>query len=71
MLNARVRVALRELNDKIKALLLLAPCFAGESIPCADTSTGPSGVPVPAVSQVTVILQGVGGRCSLALPALC
>eukprot|EP00975_Prorocentrum_lima_P051310 10747195-Prorocentrum_lima.AAC.1 len=38
MLNARVRVTLRDLNDKIKALLLLAPCSSDEIIPYADTT---------------------------------
>eukprot|EP00975_Prorocentrum_lima_P057227 12003984-Prorocentrum_lima.AAC.1 len=41
MLNARVRVTLGELNDKIKALLLMAPPSMDEPVPDAHTAAAP------------------------------
>eukprot|EP00975_Prorocentrum_lima_P066829 12911464-Prorocentrum_lima.AAC.1 len=64
MLNTRVRVALRGLNAKIKALLLLSPDADAEPTPGDAPSANPPGTEELAVPQVTVTLTGVGGRCS-------
>eukprot|EP00975_Prorocentrum_lima_P009996 2130529-Prorocentrum_lima.AAC.1 len=71
MLNARVRVTLTELNDKIKAMLLHNPCAANDTIPRNPAEATPRGPSVTSIPQVTVTLTWVGGRCSLALPTLC
>eukprot|EP00975_Prorocentrum_lima_P037089 7806498-Prorocentrum_lima.AAC.1 len=51
MLNARVRVTLTELNDKIKALLLHNPCTAIDTIPRAHAEATPRGPPVTSLPQ--------------------
>eukprot|EP00975_Prorocentrum_lima_P052223 10940032-Prorocentrum_lima.AAC.1 len=60
MLNARVRMALQELNASIKVLLrLTAPTQAdGRLGPPPDSTHRPP--PVSEVPQVTVTLHGVG-----------
>eukprot|EP00975_Prorocentrum_lima_P014935 3168664-Prorocentrum_lima.AAC.1 len=71
MLNARVRMALQELNASIKALLEpTAPAQAHGRFGSPPDPT-PQPLPEPVVPQVTVTLHGVGGCCSLALPAEC
>eukprot|EP00975_Prorocentrum_lima_P003136 691179-Prorocentrum_lima.AAC.1 len=40
-------------------------------MPCATTNAAPDGHPAPTMPQVRVSLIGIGGRCSLSLPALC
>eukprot|EP00975_Prorocentrum_lima_P013488 2864416-Prorocentrum_lima.AAC.1 len=68
MLNARVRAALKGLNEDQST----TPFFTNpdaETPPEATSLGSQSITQAPATQQVTVALTGVAGRCSLALPA--